>query len=91
MNVEILETIVTPDANGTLVQLQISDKPLLAEDAAIRLVLTVRVPALELPLLVHLQREAMKVGSDALRAVLQDLASQIQQTPHDVNPRPVRR
>jgi len=87
---EIRETIVTPDASGTLVQLQISDVPLPAEDAAIRITLAVRVPEYRLPLLAHLQREAMRTASAILRDLTQDLGSEIQDTSYDLSPTPKR-
>ena len=50
-DVEIRETIVTPDENGALVQLQISDVRPPYEGAAILLTLAVRVPEFRSPLL----------------------------------------
>jgi hypothetical protein len=88
MAAEIRETIVTPaDASGAaVVQIQISDVPLPAEDAAIRLTLAVSVPGFEAPLLAQLQRAAMTIARDSLSALLQQLAQEIQQAGHSLNP-----
>jgi hypothetical protein len=79
MKIEIRETTVLPDENGAIVRLQISDAPLLSEDAAIRLILAVRVPAFQSPLLAQLEREAMKAAIEALRGLVQDKAKEIQE------------
>jgi hypothetical protein len=85
---EIRETIVTPEANEIAVQLQISDAPLPAEDAKILILLNVRLPAYETPLLVHIQREAIRQAFDALSALAQEMASEIQRDPHrDLSPK----
>jgi hypothetical protein len=90
MSVEIRETIVTPDGadGGSLVQLQISDVPLPAEDAAIRLTLSVSVPGYEVPLLAQLQRAAMELARDALNGLLQRLAREVQASGHQLRPNP---
>ena len=90
MSTDIRETIVTPaDASGAaVVQIQISDVPLPAEDAAIRLTLAVLVPGFEAPLLAQLQRAAMAKARDVLSALLQQLAQEIQQAGHPLNPIP---
>lgn len=67
--VTIRETIVTPNADGATVQLYISDAAREAEDAAIRLALTVSIPALQTPLLIHVQRAALNL----LQRMLRDL------------------
>jgi hypothetical protein len=88
---KILETTITQDADGVIVQLQISDAPPLAEDAAIRLVLTVRVPEYRTPLLAHLERAAMTEARNVLSALLQSKAQEIQDKPHnDLSPTPMR-
>jgi hypothetical protein len=84
----ILQTIVTPDGDGTVVQLQISDAPLLDESAAIRIALTVRVGAYDLPLLAHLEREALEVALRALRDLSQAKASEIVKSSHSMHPEP---
>lgn len=88
---QILQTTVTQDAGGAVVQLQISDAPLLAEDAAIRLILTVRVPGFLTPLLAHLERAAMTEARNVLSALLQSKGQEIQEKPHnELNPTPRR-
>ena len=85
---EIRETTATPDADGSVVQLHISDAPPLSESPGIRLQLSVKIPAYETPLLAHLQREVMKRAKDVLEALLQKLASEIQHQPdNELNPK----
>lgn len=85
---EIRETIVVPEANGgAVVQLQISDAPLPAEDATILIRLTVKLPAYKLPLLAHLQREAMDAASRILRDLHLAVGQDIQETSYPPNPR----
>ena len=86
-NAKIQETTVSPDASGATVQLQISDVPLPAEDAAIRITLAVRVPAYRCPLLAHYQREAIQIALDQLRDLALKLGIEIQnQTHNQVHP-----
>jgi hypothetical protein len=73
---KILRTIVTPDGDDDLVQLEIADVSLPAEDAATRLTLAVRVPAFRGPQLAYLQYQAIEVALDALRKIVNDLAAE---------------
>jgi hypothetical protein len=52
---EILKTIVTPDGDGTFVELQISDGSPPREDGGTAIALALRVDTYELPLVSHLQ------------------------------------
>ncbi len=88
---KIRETIVAPDdtSGAAVVRLQISDVPLEGEHtAAIRMMIEVRLPAYEPPLLLgHFQREAMKVAQEALGSILQDLAKEVGGSSMDLNPK----
>jgi hypothetical protein len=87
MAIEIRETIVTPDANGSVVQLHISDVALGDEGGSFRLVLRAKLPAYETPLLMHCQREAMKKADDVLRALVQQMAAELNNHPEfSLNP-----
>ena len=85
-NVEIRETIVTPDANGALVQLQISDVPPPYEGAAILLTLAVRVPEFRSPLIAHIQHEAVLVADDTLRDLAQRLLQEVDRAHYPLRP-----
>ncbi len=85
-NAKILETTVIPNAGGSLVQLQISDAPLDAEAWAIRLTLSVQIPAYRLPLLAHVEREAINIADDVLGTLLRTMAEEIQKSRHDLHP-----
>lgn len=87
---EIRETTVSPDGDGSIVRLQISDAPPPYESATMHLQLTVRLPAYEPPLLAHLQREAIDAAVQELRVHLQGLYQEIQRNPHN-DPRPMAR
>ena len=86
-DVEIRETIVTQDVSGAVVQLQISDVPLPAEHAAIRITLSIQVPEYERPLLAHLQIETLKIVLDCLGGIHDQLAQEIRATGLDLIPR----
>jgi hypothetical protein len=88
MPIEIRETIVTPVANGQVVQLHISDVPLDDEGGAFRLVLRAKLPSFRTPLVRQLQREAMKIAQDKMTDLLKNLASEIQKT--ELSPEPHR-
>jgi hypothetical protein len=77
MPIEIRETIVTPDVDGDLVQLHISDVAPDAEGATFRLQLLAKLPAYHTPRLAQLQREAMEMAQDALTSLRQKLANEI--------------
>ncbi|MFI5021148.1 MAG: hypothetical protein ACHQRJ_05785 [Alphaproteobacteria bacterium] len=83
---KILATTVTPNASGAIVELQISDAPLDAEVWAIRLNLSVQIPDFDLPLLAHLQREAMRIADKALDALTRAIEREVLQTSHNVSP-----
>lgn len=85
-NAKILETTVTPNARGSVVQLQISDAPLDAEAWAIRLTLSVQIPAYRLPLVAHVEREAINIADDVLAALLRNMAEEIQAGRHNLRP-----
>lgn len=88
LQTKILQTVVTPNENGAVVQLQISDGSLDAEYAAIRLTLAVQVPEYDVPLLAHLQREAMAIAREALLALERALGQEIQSDMHrDLRPK----
>lgn len=87
-NAKILETTILPDAGGVTVRLQIADAPLQSLDAAsagFHLALSVRLPAYQSPLLVHMEREAIDVAHTVLSALLRDLKDEIQPR-HDLHP-----
>jgi hypothetical protein len=79
MTIEIRKTIVTPTADGDLIQLHISDAPPDDESATFVLQIVAKMPPLEPCLLAQMQREAMTTAQDALTPILQDLAAQITQ------------
>jgi hypothetical protein len=85
-DVEIRETAIAPDADGAIVRLQLSDAPLLSENATIRIDLSVRLPAYKLPLLAHFQREAMQIASESLRKLDREIGQAIQETSHTLKP-----
>lgn len=85
---QILETIVTPNADGAIVQLYISDAARDAEDAAIRLALTVSIPAFQSPLLIHIQRAAIEAATNALRDLNSSLGQQLMQSNQPPTPTP---
>jgi hypothetical protein len=85
-NVSILQTIVTPEQKWSFVQMQISDSPLLAEDAAIRIALSVRGPEFELALLAHYQRIALERCRDAISGLLQSIGKEITENNYQLNP-----
>lgn len=70
MAIEIRETLVTPAKGALRVQLRISDAPLDDESAAFVLSLSVQIPTSPDAQLSMIQREALKVGSQALRDLL---------------------
>jgi hypothetical protein len=75
---QILETIVTPTGSSSTIQLYISDAPRDAEDAGIRLTLTVSIPAYRVPLLAHLQRDALDKAAETLRSVYRGLGIELE-------------
>ena len=77
LEAKILETIVTPNADGAVVQIQISDAPLDAEAWAIRLTLAVQGPLARRPLLDQVQHDAIDQANTALAALLRDLKEKI--------------
>ena len=89
-NAEIRETTVTPDADGSIVRLHISDVPLEDEyTPAIRILIEAKLPDYEPPLLLgQLQREAMKIAQNALTPILEKLAKEIGGSRFDLNPKP---
>lgn len=87
MPVEIRQCIVTPGTNGDIVQLHISDAPLGDSAASVALHLTATVPFLETPLLLHLQRNAMKIAQETLSALLDKSAREIAAAGHGLEPR----
>jgi hypothetical protein len=82
-NVEIRETIVTPDVSGSaVVALQIADVALPADDAEMLLRLTVRLPPYETPvLLAQWQRETLLTVVAELNRIEQSLAQEIRLSP----------
>jgi hypothetical protein len=74
----IRETIVTPDENGQVVRLQISDVPPPFERATMLLQMTVRLPAYKAPLLAHLERAALLQARDVVNRLLQEKGGEIQ-------------
>lgn len=87
MSIEIRETTIVPGVGGDAIQLLISDAERDAEGATFRLVLHAKLPAYETPLVAQLQRVAMKIAQGALSSLLQDLATEITQTTHSLEPR----
>ena len=77
---KILQTIVSPDENGSIVQLQISDALPRSDDgsplpasSAISLILAVRVQGDARTALDQLQREAIDGADSVLQMFLRDL------------------
>ena len=88
MAVEIRETIVTPSKEGDVVELHISDAPRGDESATFVLTLQAKVGPFENPMLVHVQRAAMKRGSEELHDLLKGLAAELHQQGYPSDPRP---
>jgi hypothetical protein len=61
---EVLRTTITPDGDGTIVELQVSDGSLLDESPATRITLSIRLGSYELPLLAHLEQIALRKASE---------------------------
>ena len=87
MAIEIRETIVTPDPTGDVVQLHISDVGVADEGGAFRLVLRTKLPPFQVAVLAQLQREAMKIAQDTFSELLQNMANEITNAGHNLNPR----
>jgi hypothetical protein len=90
---EIRQTTVTPDADGSIVRLQISDAPLQSESATMLLDMTVKLPEYTAPLLIaQFQRQALRVAMEVLRSFERRIIQEIRKQPHiDVEPQPIRR
>jgi hypothetical protein len=66
---EIRETTVTPDADGSIVRLHISDVPLAVEHTpAIRIMIEAKLPPYRTALLEQYQREAIQRGREPTSA-----------------------
>jgi hypothetical protein len=70
--IEIRETIVTPDASGSVVQIRLSDAAQPDAVPATQITLAILVPASPYPLLAYLQREAMKAAAEALESLMRN-------------------
>jgi len=69
----IQETTLTPiEGGGFAVELHISEAPADAEDAAFVLKLYVEIPRPQTDQLSHIQRQALLVGSQVLRNLIND-------------------
>lgn len=66
---KILQTILTPDAAGSRVQLEVSDGSRLDEEPDIRITLSVHIPDLEPTAVLHIQRFA-KCGARLLERII---------------------
>jgi hypothetical protein len=80
---QIFETLVTPSADGSTVQLYISDSPRDSESAAIRLILTVQIQEYATPLLAHVQRAAIAQASATLKEVDKAIETHLKQSRQD--------
>jgi hypothetical protein len=90
---EILRTIVAPDGDGTAVEIHISDGSPPHENGAIPITLALRVGAYELPLVAHLQHEAVNLAIKLLVEVGEDLDMQMRSGGRQyniLNPRPAK-
>lgn len=87
MAIEIRETIVTPAQDGDVVELHISDVAPNDEGGAFRLVLRTKLPPFQTPVFAQLQREAMKLAQDTFSELLQNMANEITNAGHNLNPR----
>jgi hypothetical protein len=92
-DVEIRETTITPDVDGSSVRLQISDVPPPYESATMLLDVTVKLPEYTAPpLMVQMQRQAIRAAMEVFRSLDQSLLQEIRKQPHiDAEPRQVRR
>lgn len=79
VSVSIQETTVTPTNDGYVVQLGISDKPLDALNAALRLTLRVRIDRKGTARLVGIQRRALDEMVDALKPLMSGLYDKLQE------------
>lgn len=87
-NAEIRETMITPDVDGTIVRLRISDVPLVDEHtAATQLVVEIKVPQYETPMLAHLQQKALDLAIQDLQELRKKLTFELQDS-HYPHPRP---
>jgi hypothetical protein len=86
---KILETTVTPDKDGQIVRLQISDGSLdPASPATFRLALTAKLPAYRFPLVTHVEREAMKLAEAVLAQRLRETGEELQKSRAPFDPSP---
>jgi hypothetical protein len=83
---QILETIVTPNESGSTIQLYISDVARDAEDAGIRMTVTVSIPAYRVPLLAHMQRTALDKAAETLRSVYRGLGLELEKNGRGLDP-----
>jgi hypothetical protein len=77
---EILRTIVSPNGDGTFVELHIGDGSPRDEAQAPPIVLALRVTEYELPLLAHLQRDALNSVIKLLIKVNDDIDVQMRKS-----------
>lgn len=88
-DVEIRTTTITPDADGSIVRLQISDALPPFESAKMLLELTVKLPEYIEPLLMaQFQRQAIRAAQEVIRTLDQKLVEEIRKQAHiDVEPK----
>jgi hypothetical protein len=88
MGIEIRQTIVTPDPDGYLVQLHISDAAPDDEGATFRLVLLAKAPDCESPMVAHLQMAAIKEAHVILEILHANLRNELKRGGYMTEPRP---
>jgi hypothetical protein len=88
MAVEIHRTIVTPDADGDVVELYVSDAPPEDASASFVLRLTTKVGPYDHPQVAQLQRAAMMIAADQLNELARDMAEGITGAGYGLKPRP---
>jgi hypothetical protein len=85
MNLEIYETKITEDVSGTIVALAVADGPMNSLERTFWIELSAILPAYKAPYLIHLQREALLVASEALSQMAESLLKEL---PRGQNARP---
>jgi len=89
---KLLQTSLTEDGADDIVRLEISDAPLPIQedaiDAAIRIEIYVRVAGRQLPLVAHVQLDALDATINTLKRIRDEIYSAAAKDGQDMRPRP---